>query len=63
MNYWQMIKSRVSIIGPVLHILFKKVLNSGIFPQLWSVGYISPSLSIRRFWGKSGKMEAKKGES
>ena len=25
--------------------------------------YYSPSLSIRRFWGKRGKMEAKKGES
>ena len=37
-----MIKSSVSIIGPVLQILFNKVLNSGIFPQLWSVGYISP---------------------
>ena len=36
-----MIKSSVSIIGPVLQILFNKVLNSGIFPQLWSVGYIS----------------------
>ena len=30
------------IIEPVLQILFNKVLNSGIFPQLWSVGYISP---------------------
>ena len=38
----EMIKSSVSIIGPVLQILFNKVLNSGIFPQLWSVGYISP---------------------
>ena len=37
----EMIKSSVSIIGPVLQILFNKVLNSGIFPQLWSVGYIS----------------------
>ena len=40
-----MIKSSVSIIGPVLQILFNKVLNSGMFPQLWSVGYtgyISP---------------------
>ena len=32
----------MSIIEPVLQILFNKVLNSGIFPQLWSVGYISP---------------------
>ena len=31
----------ISIIGPVLKILFNKVFNSGIFPQLWSVGYIS----------------------
>ena len=38
----EMIKSSLSIIGPVLQILFNKVLNSGIFPQLWSVGYISP---------------------
>ena len=38
----EMIKSSVSIIGPVLQILFNKVLNSGIFPQLLSVGYISP---------------------
>ena len=38
----EMIKSSVSIIGPVLQILFNKVLNSGIFPQLRSVGYISP---------------------
>ena len=40
-----MIKSSVSIIGPVLKILFNKVLKSGIFPhdQLWSVGYISPA--------------------
>ena len=38
----EMIKSSVSIIGPVMQILFNKVLNSGIFPQLWSVGYISP---------------------
>ena len=38
----EMIKSSVSIIGPVLQILFNKILNSGIFPQLWSVGYISP---------------------
>ena len=41
----EMIKSSVSIIGPVLQILFNKVLNSGMFPQLWSVGYtgyISP---------------------
>ena len=37
-----MFKSSVSIIGPVLQILFNKVLNSGIFPQLGSVGYISP---------------------
>ena len=37
-----MIKSSVSFIGPVLQILSNKVLNSGIFPQLWSVGYISP---------------------
>ena len=37
-----MIKSNVSIIGPVLQILFNKVLNSGIFLQLLSVGYISP---------------------
>ena len=38
----EMIKSSVSIIGPVLQIPFNKVLHSGIFPQLWSVGYISP---------------------
>ena len=38
----EMIKSSVSIIGPVLQILFNKSLNSSIFPQLWSVGYISP---------------------
>ena len=38
----EMIKSSVSIIGPVLQILFNKILNSGIFPQLWPVGYISP---------------------
>ena len=25
--------------------------------------HMLPSLSIRRFWGKRGKMEAKKGES
>ena len=37
-----MIKSSISILGPSLKILFNKVLNSGIFPQLWSVGYISP---------------------
>ena len=37
-----MIKSSVSIIGAVLQIPFNKVLHSGIFPQLWSVGYISP---------------------
>ena len=42
MIVYLMIKSSVSIIGPVLQILFNKVLNSGIFPQLWSVGYISP---------------------
>ena len=36
----EMIKSSVSIIGPVLQILFNKVLNSDIFTQ--SVGYISP---------------------
>ena len=30
----EMIKSSVSIIGPVLQILFNKVFNSGIFPQL-----------------------------
>ena len=41
-----MIKSSVSIIGPVLQILFNKVLNSGIFPQLWSVGYISPVFKV-----------------
>ena len=39
-----MVKSSVSIIGPVLKILFNKVLKSGIFPQLSSVGYISPVL-------------------
>ena len=38
----RLIKSSVSIIGPVLKILFNKVLKSGIFLQLWSVGYISP---------------------
>ena len=38
----EMIKSSVSIIGPVLQIPFNKVLHSGIFPQLWSLGYISP---------------------
>ena len=38
----EMIKSSVSIIGPVLQILFNKILNSGIFPQLWSMAYISP---------------------
>ena len=38
----EMIKSSISILGPSLKILFNKVLNSGIFPQLWSVGYISP---------------------
>ena len=37
----EMIKSNVSIIGPVLKILLNKVLNSDIFPQLWSVGNIS----------------------
>ena len=31
----------ISIIGSVLEIIFNKVFNSGIFPQLWSVGYIS----------------------
>ena len=30
--------------------------------RLWVVPHLS-SLSIRRFWGKRGKMEAKKGES
>ena len=29
----------------------------------WSYGGVPLSLSIRRFWGKRGKMEAKKGES
>ncbi|KAL9977170.1 hypothetical protein ACROYT_G014548 [Oculina patagonica] len=38
----EMIKSSIFILGPALKILFNKVLNSGIFPQLWSVGYISP---------------------
>ena len=38
----EMIKASLFIIGSVLQILFNKVLNSGIFPQLWSVGYISP---------------------
>ena len=37
----EMIKSNVSIIGPVLKILLNKVLNSDVFPQLWSVGNIS----------------------
>ena len=38
----EMIKSSVFIIGPILQILFNKVFNSGISPQLCSVGYISP---------------------
>ena len=31
--------------------------------SLWFVSILLSSLSIRRFWGKRGKMEAKKGES
>ena len=27
------------------------------------IKFLNDSLSIRRFWGKRGKMEAKKGES
>ena len=42
--------------------------NSGVFLVSFSVvireiRYTASSLSIRRFWGKRGKMEAKKGES
>ncbi|KAL9982422.1 hypothetical protein ACROYT_G004461 [Oculina patagonica] len=33
----EMIKSSIFILGPALKILFNKVLNSGIFPQLWSL--------------------------